>query len=98
MVFRQKWNVELGGICMIELKEIKWDDFDYRKKREGGDTRYFSFSDWEIDFIVGEMRQLYPQYNEVIILRALLKCCEAVQLPYPKEDLYQCVLNRLEDK
>lgn len=80
---------------MEEVKQISWEEFDRRKEIEGGDKRYFSFQDWEIDFMVREIVLSQPEYNEIKVLRALLQCCETIPAPYPKNEFYRCVLKRL---
>jgi len=82
---------------VIELKELNWDEFNHRKLLEDGDERYFSFRDWEIDYLVREISLVHPEYNEIRILRALLKCCETIPAPYPKNEFYRCVINRLNE-
>lgn len=80
---------------MIINRKINWEEFDKRKLNEGGDLRYFSFKGWEIDFLVSEIKSLNPEINEIKVLRAILTCCESVKAPFPKLELYECVMKKL---
>lgn len=82
---------------MSVTKEINWEEFDRRKLSEGGDHRYFSFKDWEIDFLVSEIGFVHPEISEIKVLRAILSCCETIKSPFPKVELYQCVMDKLKN-
>jgi hypothetical protein len=74
---------------------MNWEPFDERKKEEGGDSRYFSFSDWEIDFLVEELKDERRGIDEILVLRAILYCCKQLQIPFEREHFVQCLRERL---
>lgn len=76
-------------------REIDWEAFDKLKRVENGDPRYFSFKEWEIDFLVKELHVVNPEISEINVLRAILSCCETVKAPFPKIELYDCVMKKL---
>lgn len=80
---------------MAVVREINWEEFDKQKRIENGDLRYFSFKDWEIDFLVKEIHLVRPEISEINVLRAILSCCETVKAPFPKIELYECVMKKL---
>lgn len=82
---------------MDSKKKVNWDEFNKVKVDSNSDTRYFSFKDWEIEFLVNEISSNHPEYDEIEILRAILACCESVQSPNLKLDFCQCVLDELKN-
>lgn len=80
---------------MVVAKEINWEEFDRQKSVENGDPRYFSFKDWEIDFLVKELHIVNPEISEIKVLRAILFCCENVKGPFVKIELYESVMKKL---
>ncbi|MEN9998642.1 MAG: hypothetical protein RI922_1632 [Bacteroidota bacterium] len=80
---------------MVAMNTICWKEFDRKKQIEGGDVRYFSFNEWEIDFLVEKIRETNPEYSEIRILRAILSCCETIPAPHPKNEFYEYVLQKL---
>lgn len=82
---------------MITMSSICWKEFDVRKQTEGGDIRYFSFNEWEIDYLVERIREENPEFSEIRILRAILACCETIPAPHPKNEFYEYVLNKLRE-
>lgn len=77
------------------MSTICWKEFDIKKQQEGGDVRYFSFNEWEIDYLVEKIRMTNPEYSEIRILRAILACCETIPAPHPKNEFHEYVLNKL---
>lgn len=80
---------------MITMSTICWKEFDIKKQQEGGDVRYFSFNEWEIDYLVEKIRMTNPEYSEIRILRAILACCETIPAPHPKNEFHEYVLIKL---
>jgi hypothetical protein len=82
---------------VLTAQTISWEAFDLRKQQEGGDLRYFSFNEWEIDYLVALIRSVHPEYSEIRILRAILACCETIPAPHPKKEFYKYVVNKLSE-
>lgn len=83
---------------MNSKKNLNWDEFDKLKLKSNSDIRYFSFKDWEIEFLVNEISLSSPEYKEIEILRAILYCCETIESPNLKIDFYQRVMEKLKYK
>lgn len=80
---------------IIEYKEINWEEFNFRKQLEGVDSRFFSFKQWEKEFLVDKIHSVYPENSEQEIMDAISECYEAFPCTYPKIDFYKCVLKTI---
>lgn len=79
-------------------KNMNWEEFDKIKSKSNSDSRYFSFKDWEIEFLIKEINLSNPEFKEIEILRAILSSCETVQSPNLKIDFYQSVMDKLKNE
>ncbi len=51
-----------------------WKDYDFRKQNAGFDPRYFNCMDeWEVDFLVKKIQQIYNFIPERQIKQAICK-------------------------
>lgn len=85
-----------NSLPMERINEINWEVFDLRKLAEDGDRQYFSFKDWEVDFLLQKIKELYPEYTEVNILRAILTMCKQTSAPHEKKAFLKQIISVLE--
>lgn len=85
-----------NSLPMERINEINWEVFDLRKLAEDGDRQYFSFKDWEVDFLLLKIKELYPEYTEVNILRAILTMCKQTSAPHEKKAFLKQIISVLE--
>lgn len=91
-----KGPLDLKSSAMERINEINWEVFDLRKLAEDGDRQYFSFKDWEVDFLLQKIKELYPEYTEVNILRAILTLCKQTSAPHEKKAFVKQIISVLE--
>jgi hypothetical protein len=72
-----------------------WETYDNRKKK-GEDSRYFSCTeDWEVDYLIQKISEMYPFLSREVIKGAIQSCCQVVRAPRPRRIFVQCVVQRL---
>lgn len=82
---------------MEKIDDINWEVYDLRKLAEDSDRQYFSFKDWEVDFVIEKVRDIHPEYSEVSILRAILTCCKHSTSPHEKRAFVKQIISVLEN-
>lgn len=83
---------------MQKIDDINWEVYDLRKMAENSDRQYFSFKDWEVDFVIEKVREIHPEYTEVNILRAILTCCKRSSSPHEKKEFVKQIVSVLENQ
>ena len=73
-----------------------WSDYDNRKIRDRRDSKDFSCTEsWEVNYLLGKIRKVYPVYSEETIRNAIKACCQSVGAPHPRRSFVECVMKRL---
>ena len=83
---------------MKNFEDINWEVYDLRKMAEDSDRQYFSFKDWEVDFVIEKVKELHPKYTEVNILRAILTCCKRSASPHEKREFVKQIISVLDNQ
>ena len=72
-----------------------WSDYD-NKKKKWEDRFFFSCDEsWEVDYLVGKIRKVYPSKTETAIRSAIASCCKEVPAPRLREKFVRCVIGKL---
>lgn len=81
----------------MDYKQIfeNWTEYDNLKKK-GVDRDFFSCEEeWEVDYLRGKIKEVYPSIDDDKILLAIKICCTTIEPPRPREEFVNCVLKRL---
>jgi hypothetical protein len=72
-----------------------WSDYDNKKKKR--EDRFFFSCDesWEVDYLVGKIRKIYPSKTETAVRAAIASCCKEVSAPRPRDKFVRCVMGKL---
>lgn len=74
-----------------------WSDYDNRKIRDKRDQNNFACEEqWERDYLIKKIRELYPKYSEERIKQAIDQCCKTITAPRPRKTFVECVMQRLQ--
>ncbi|MBI5539676.1 MAG: hypothetical protein HY951_06425 [Bacteroidia bacterium] len=72
-----------------------WADYDNLKKKKT-DSNFFSCEEkWEIEYLRGKIKEIYPSIDDEKIILAIKVCCSTIAPPRPRKDFIICVLRRL---
>ena len=72
-----------------------WKEYDVRKRGSGMDPRFFNcLENWEIDFLIERIQQIYNFISENVIRIAISKACEE-NLTRQRENFVTAVLEYL---
>lgn len=72
-----------------------WEDYDNKKKRKE-DALYFSCTeDWEVNYLISKVINVFPRYTREQIKDSILQCCKTVKAPRPRKEFVACVLKKL---
>lgn len=80
---------------MGNFKEINWEEYNFRKQLEGTDSRFFSFKQWEKEYLISRIVSNYPENSEQEVMTAISECWEAFPYAFPKMDFYKCVIKTI---
>jgi hypothetical protein len=73
-----------------------WSDYDDKKKKSK-DAQYFSCSEeWEVNYLVNKIKNVYPKLTRETIKDAIQDCCKSVKTPRPRKEFINCVLSKLD--
>ena len=73
-----------------------WSEYDNRKIRDGRDSSKFACTEtWEVNYLVGKIRKVHPEYSESKIREAVTSCCKEVGSPHPRKQFVECVFKKL---
>jgi len=73
-----------------------WKEYDVRKRGSGMDPRFFDcLENWEIDFLIQKIQQLYTFISDSVIRRAINKACEKGNVTLQREIFVSTVLDYL---
>lgn len=76
------------------LKE-DWSDYDNKKKKQEDRLNFSCEEPWEVDYLIGKIKKVYPLKTETAIRAAISSCCNAVAAPRPRDKFVRCVMNKL---
>ena len=74
---------------------MEWEYFKQRKLIEKGRPDYFSFKQWEVDFMVDIIQYNHPEISSVEILQSIAEELSSVSSPVKSEVLYEKLVNNL---
>jgi hypothetical protein len=69
-----------------------WSDYDSRKK-DNADN--FSCEDWELEYLTKKIMQLYPEYPERLVKRAISISCKEMKQPRTRKSFVNRAVNNL---
>lgn len=81
----------------MSLQKIleNWSDYDNKKKKHLDAKDFACTEAWEVDYLVGRIREHYPRKTSQEIRNAIKSCCESQKPPRPREAFVKCVLGKL---
>ncbi len=72
-----------------------WSDYDNRKIRDGRDRNRFSCEEnWEVEYLIGKVTKVYPQYSRDQVRTAITRCCNS-GVDRMRDAFVRCVMERL---
>jgi hypothetical protein len=74
---------------------MDWGYFKQRKIEEKGKPDYFSFKNWEVDFMVDIIRFNHPGACTVEILKQIAEELNELKTPIKSDELYSKLVNHL---
>lgn len=74
---------------------MDWGYFKQRKIEEKGKPDYFSFKNWEVDFMVDIIKFNHPSACAVEILNLIAEELNELKTPIKSDELYSKVVNQL---
>ena len=73
-----------------------WKEYDMRKRGSGMDPRFFNcLENWEIEFLIQRIQQIYTFISDSLIRLAISKACEKETVTREREHFVNAVLEYL---
>ena len=72
-----------------------WSSYDNRKLK-ADDRNFISFNEgWEVEYLKGKIRRIYPRASELQIHVAIVSCRNSVPAPHPRRKFMECLHPKL---
>jgi hypothetical protein len=79
----------------VRILNEDWSEYDNRKKRYV-DRFFFSCEEpWEVSYLIGKIKKIYPAKSEASIRAAIESCCREIPAPRPRDKFVHCVMSKL---